>query len=297
MNKQKIKFLYLLLSFQSLWRTGLPHVASMAEDGSGVIARQPVGSLRGLFRSRSDQPSRPELAALEGSPGVQALPNDYTDPPDGSRDKTCKGPNNNETDSQTSSSNPLLGGSRTHQSQQDPSQRTSLIVVSDPHHGGKTKVVKVVKRESSRTSAASASSTTPLHVDSKEPYPCQICGGCRCDKCRERTELPNTHLCNGRCLCSAENTLEFCSCLVCVKGTFYHCTDHENEDNYVLVDDPCSCSSDRCCLRWSVMGLMSVFMPCLWLYLPGRMCIYGCKRCYAQGRHGCKCKDTVDYGT
>ncbi|XP_072040548.1 uncharacterized protein [Amphiura filiformis] len=270
----------------------------MAEDGSGgVIARQPVGSLRGLFRSRSsDQPSRPELAALEGSPGVQAVANDYTDPPEGREKTCCKGGNNNDADSGNSSSNPLIGTNTSNRTPHNSSSstRTSLLIVSDGQHG-KTKVVKVVKREPSRTSTTSASSTTPQHVDSKEPYPCQVCGGCRCDKCRSRTELPKVRLCNGRCLCSAENTLEYCSCLVCVKTTFYHCTDSENEENYALVDDPCSCSSDRCCLRWSVMGVMSVFMPCLWLYVPGRMCIFGCKRCYAQGRHGCKCKDSADY--
>lgn len=275
----------------------------MAEDGSGVIARQPARSpLRGLFsRSRSgDQPTTPELAALDSTPGGQAVSNDYTDPPEhqtgrGSNAATTRTlKNNNDTADPTNSTRNThhAADARTPLEQL---ARTSLVVVTDPQHG-KTKLVKVVRREPSRTSDTSACSTSPLHADSKDPYPCQVCGGCRCDKCRARSELPKINLCNGRCECPVDHVLECCSCMCCVKGLFYHCTDHENEENYALVDDPCSCSSDRCCLRWSVMGLMSVVMPCLWLYVPGRICIFGCKRCYAQGRHGCKCKDS-EYGT
>lgn len=63
--------------------------------------------------------------------------------------------------------------------------------------------------------------------------------------------------------------LDCCTCMCCVKGLFYHCT-KDTKDEGQMGDDPCSCAGpiSDCVGRWSVMALMSVFMPCLWCYLP-----------------------------
>lgn len=63
--------------------------------------------------------------------------------------------------------------------------------------------------------------------------------------------------------------LDCCTCMCCVKGLFYHCT-KDTKDEGKMADNPCSCKGPvgECVGRWGVMGLMSVFMPCLWCYLP-----------------------------
>lgn len=63
--------------------------------------------------------------------------------------------------------------------------------------------------------------------------------------------------------------LDCCTCMCCVKGLFYHCT-KDTKDEGQMADNPCSCAGpvSECVGRWAVMGLMSVFMPCLWCYLP-----------------------------
>lgn len=62
--------------------------------------------------------------------------------------------------------------------------------------------------------------------------------------------------------------LDCCTCMCCVKGLFYHCT--KDKDEGEMADNPCSCAGPAtgCVARWGVMGLMSMFMPCLWCYLP-----------------------------
>lgn len=63
--------------------------------------------------------------------------------------------------------------------------------------------------------------------------------------------------------------LDCCTCMCCVKGFFYHCT-KDTKDEGKIAEDPCSCqgSVNECMGRWGVMGIMSIFMPCLWCYLP-----------------------------
>ncbi|XP_038063076.1 protein sprouty homolog 2-like isoform X2 [Patiria miniata] len=264
----------------SLWSTGLPHVASMAQDGNGVISRQPRSDLtRSLRQSSGQQQLRSlDLPALQNAPlERQARRNEYVDVP-GTENRR----NNNESPSVVLSS-----------SHQHRGHRSTCIIVSD---NGKTKVLKLGKREVSRTSdevseaAAHHQARTSLHCfDSTDIIPCANCGLCCCDQCRPRTD-PNNHtwLCRDRYECSAENNLEHCTCLCCVKGLFYHLAD-SNHDDYSWGDKPCSCGDKRCCLRWSIMGMISLVLPCLWCYLPGRGCISTYKYCF--GRDGCKCRE------
>ena len=63
--------------------------------------------------------------------------------------------------------------------------------------------------------------------------------------------------------------LDCCTCMCCVKGLFYHCT-KDNKDEGKISEDPCSCQGpvSECMGRWGIMGVMSIFMPCLCCYLP-----------------------------
>ncbi|XP_068702520.1 sprouty-related, EVH1 domain-containing protein 3-like isoform X1 [Montipora foliosa] len=63
--------------------------------------------------------------------------------------------------------------------------------------------------------------------------------------------------------------LDCCTCMCCVKALFYHCT-HDSDDESTLAEHPCSCKgpAPECVGRWGIMGLVSIFLPCLLCYLP-----------------------------
>jgi len=66
--------------------------------------------------------------------------------------------------------------------------------------------------------------------------------------------------------------LECCSCMCCVKAIFYHCTKNGDfERNW--ADQPCSCETGTDCgARWSILGMFSLFLPCLVCYPIIRAC-------------------------
>lgn len=73
--------------------------------------------------------------------------------------------------------------------------------------------------------------------------------------------------------------LDCCTCMCCVKGLFYHCTD-ASVDEDTLYRHPCSCKGPvrECAGRWGIMGLVSIFLPCLLCYLPFELC-FRCHDC------------------
>ena len=79
--------------------------------------------------------------------------------------------------------------------------------------------------------------------------------------------------------------LDCCTCMCCVKGLFYHCT-KDSKDEGQMADNPCSCTGPlrECVGRWGVMGLMSVFMPCLLCYLPFEA-YFKCHDCVKKMKH------------
>ncbi|OCT67648.1 protein sprouty homolog 3 [Xenopus laevis] len=118
---------------------------------------------------------------------------------------------------------------------------------------------------------------------------CEECGRCKCDECKQVRNLPFCWVCNNRCICSAENVIDYGTCLCCIKGLFYHCST-DDEDN--CADDPCSCSQGSCCARWAAMSLLSFFMPCLCCYLPAKGCLKLCQKAYDRvKRPGCRCEN------
>ncbi|XP_011302583.1 sprouty-related, EVH1 domain-containing protein 3 isoform X1 [Fopius arisanus] len=78
------------------------------------------------------------------------------------------------------------------------------------------------------------------------------------------------------------------SCLLCAKCMLYHCmSDAEGENSQNLEHNPCTCSTeDGCGRRWFGLALLSLIVPCLWLYPPLRAihwCGMACGIC--GGRH------------
>ncbi|XP_052125741.1 protein sprouty homolog 4 [Frankliniella occidentalis] len=139
-----------------------------------------------------------------------------------------------------------------------------------------------------------ATPTTPM-----TPSPsimCPECGRCRCEACREPRPLPSRWLCDDACFCSAETTLDYATCLCCVKGLFYHCGNPGDEGGVWCADDPCSCAGAtggagaRRCARWSCLAVASVALPCLLCYWPLRGLVRATELCYARYcDDGCRC--------
>lgn len=120
---------------------------------------------------------------------------------------------------------------------------------------------------------------------------CERCGRCKCQECCAPRHLPSCWACGQRCLCSAENAVEYGTCLCCVKGLFYHCSAQDDEDN--CADQPCSCAPAHACARWSAMGLLALCLPCLCCYPPARLCLALCRCAHDRAtRPGCRCSNT-----
>ena len=67
--------------------------------------------------------------------------------------------------------------------------------------------------------------------------------------------------------------LECCSCMCCVKAIFYHCTKDRNVENN-WADEPCACElpGTECIGRWGILGMFSLFLPCLVCYPIIKVC-------------------------
>lgn len=120
---------------------------------------------------------------------------------------------------------------------------------------------------------------------------CRRCGRCRCDACQGPRPLPSRWVCSDKVHCSAGALVDYCSCVCCVKGLFYHwAKDYDLDTDVSCADKPCSCSPHRRCVRWSCLGLLSVVLPCLCLYWPLRGCVRLCELGYAAcSSTGCRC--------
>jgi hypothetical protein len=134
-------------------------------------------------------------------------------------------------------------------------------------------------------------STTNGNSGNLDTIYCSRCGKCRCKACTQPRELPDTWVC-GQHL-SADNVVDVCSCLCCVKCVFYHLfKDSELDDDVTSAADPCACCDRRhCCGRWSCIALMSLCLPCLWCYPPLRCAVAVLTDCYnCCHRQGCRCR-------
>lgn len=138
---------------------------------------------------------------------------------------------------------------------------------------------------------------TSLHHqgdDARNSIICPTCKRCRCNECQSPRQLPSKWICGNTCLCSSETIIDYASCLCCVKALYYHCSrDHEieqDDETIVCADNPCSCAPYNLFSRWACLGILSLFLPCLFCYWPMRGCVNLCAKCYAKySRHGCQC--------
>lgn len=95
------------------------------------------------------------------------------------------------------------------------------------------------------------------------------------DKIKEQHKINEENSTRYICGHDSEEIVDYATCMCCVKGLFYHCTkDSDCEGN--IADDPCSCSGPlkSCLPRWGCLAVLSIFLPCLWCYLP----IAGCRK-------------------
>lgn len=90
----------------------------------------------------------------------------------------------------------------------------------------------------------------------------------------------------------SEELLDYCTCMFCVKGAFYHFT-KDSEDEGHIADQPCSCAGplNQCLPRWGCLGIFALFLPCLWCYLP----LKGCKK-LNQSRQSSIKKESIQMG-
>ncbi|KAF8796671.1 Sprouty-related like protein [Argiope bruennichi] len=82
------------------------------------------------------------------------------------------------------------------------------------------------------------------------------------------------------------NCINQVTCYSCAHGMLYHCMSNSEGEFH---DQPCTCdpvSDGRCRRRWTGLALLSIFVPCLWCYLPLRACHRCGASCgYCGGKH------------
>lgn len=78
------------------------------------------------------------------------------------------------------------------------------------------------------------------------------------------------------CGMEADEVIDYATCMCCAKGLLYHCTKDTQEGEEAHTDNPCSCTGPigRCGPRWVFLTALSIFLPCLWCYLP----VAGCRK-------------------
>ncbi|VEN63195.1 unnamed protein product [Callosobruchus maculatus] len=75
------------------------------------------------------------------------------------------------------------------------------------------------------------------------------------------------------------------TCIGCAECIGYHCAADEEGD---FAQHPCDCTGEEnCTRRWCCLTFLSIFVPCLWLYPPLKLCHWcGIKCGVCGGRHG-----------
>ncbi|XP_035212491.1 protein sprouty-like [Stegodyphus dumicola] len=146
----------------------------------------------------------------------------------------------------------------------------------------------ITAQPTAKTAKDSVNDVDQRHNDS---IICRQCRRCKCEACRNPRHLPSKWICNDKCLCSAANVVDHCSCMCCVRGLFYHwAKDYEMDTDVSCADQPCSCSPHKRLLRWGCLGLLALPLPCLCCYWPLRGCLKACEGCYSKCMgHGCRC--------
>lgn len=93
----------------------------------------------------------------------------------------------------------------------------------------------------------------------------------QCKHCHETFTHENNH--RGSCEeapDSVETCIEILTCVSCAKGIMYHCmSDPDGEFGHPCI---CDFSDNSNCKKWTVLSVLSMFVPCLWCYWPFKAC-------------------------
>ena len=89
-----------------------------------------------------------------------------------------------------------------------------------------------------------------------------------------------------------EKVIDYCTCMICVKGIFYHCSDDDD-----IVENVCSCSGSKgkVLKRWTCLSILACFMPCLFCYLPAKGCLNLCRTCKSKDKRSGDCNLRARY--
>jgi len=131
---------------------------------------------------------------------------------------------------------------------------------------------------------------------------CAECERCKCAHCTGTSSsaaaLPSCWIAGGRYECGAWTCIDRMSCVCCVRTVFYHCLYNEDDDVDIVAKPFSCCEGPHCCARWTLIGAMLPFMPCLLLYAPLQCAVRGVARCRGaclrKRRRGCRCNDSRD---
>ncbi|GBN06397.1 Sprouty-related, EVH1 domain-containing protein 1 [Araneus ventricosus] len=160
-----------------------------------------------------------------------------------------------------------------------PAIETMKMTKEEYSTGSLKKSVSTVSSEPPLLPSKSSRKESRRQQASPTQLKCRLC----LDEYTEDTNHP------GSCRFGPDRTLNcigHVTCYSCAHCMLYHCmSDAEGDFN----DHPCTCdasSDDHCRRRWTGLALLSIFVPCLWCYLPLR----ACHRCgvscgYCGGKH------------
>lgn len=193
-----------------------------------------------------------------------------------------------------------------------PGRSVRLLTLSDVNNSN----ALVAAPPSSSTAIITNQPTKRLTDPHRTNLPtiiCRECNKCRCQACMTPRPLPSKYICNRRCLCSAENVVDWLSCYKMVKCCWYHMDELDAEDEVVYGgnngrrrcgvgdgddhDRTCKClpsssSSTRsnCLLKCTCLSASLILLPCLWCYPALKCCSWLCSKCYSRYHdNGCRC--------
>jgi protein sprouty family protein 2 len=168
-----------------------------------------------------------------------------------------------------------------------------IITLAQPRPGESRRQNEYIETPRLKAAAITAQPTVKADEDGHgDSIICRQCQRCKCEACRAPRQLPSKWLCNDKCLCSGPATVDYCSCMCCVRGLFYHwAKDYEMDTDVSCADQPCSCAPHQRLLRWCCLGLLAFPLPCLCCYWPLRGCLALTQGCYSKCTgHGCRCR-------
>ncbi|KAK3092532.1 hypothetical protein FSP39_004061 [Pinctada imbricata] len=141
--------------------------------------------------------------------------------------------------------------------------------------------LEAVQKPPSKREATSNVKRQPLIQQTQPPLPKKkgkkqrlITTKSRCKHCHEMF----SHEDNFRGSCEdapdgVEKCIEYVTCVCCMRGLIYHCMSDPDGD----YGHPCKCdpSDNSNCKKWTALTILSLFVPCLWCYLP----LMACHKC------------------